>query len=134
MILFKIAEKNIINEELKTETQNINDMMENERRLAIKLEIEKKEKENAKKRYYAEALKEQILENHIKRQMEIQRKQEENNLNNHIRVINEKEEIAKIKIQESENVKIRKNLSEINNQLRNFKNAEKEENRIMEAR
>ncbi|XP_043470107.1 cilia- and flagella-associated protein 45-like [Leptopilina heterotoma] len=130
----QIAEKEIINQELKMETQNINDMMENERRLAIKLEIEKKEEEYKMKRHYADALKTQITENDIKRQIEIQRKQEENSLNNYARIMNEKEEISKLKAQEVENAKIRKNLSDINNQLKHFKNVEKEESKIMEAR
>lgn len=132
--LSKIAEKEIINQELKIETQNINDMMENERRLAIKLEIEKKEKEYKLKQHYADALKMQITENDLKRQIEIQRKQEENSLNNYARILNGKEEISKLKAQEIENAKIRKNLSDINNQLKHFKNVEKEESKIMEAR
>lgn len=116
------------------EAQNINDMMENERRLAIKSEIENKRKEYEKKRHYAEALKTQILENDEKRQLEIQRKQEENRMNNYIRIMNEKADISKLKAQGIENANIRKNLSETNDQLKHFKNVETEENRIMEAR
>ena len=116
------------------ETQHLNDMMENERRLSIKAEAEKEEANMIKKRKFAEALKKQILENDEHRLMEIRKKQEESCSINATNIAWQKDEIFKLKSQQDKIAKVRKSLSESNHQLKYFKDIESEENKIMDKR
>ena len=109
-------------------------MMENERRLAIKEDAKKEEKEAVKKRQFAKSLKEQIIENEEQRAVEFERKQEEGRLISLSNIAWQENEIAKMQKKEAESAKIRKELASGNERLRHFKDMEREENRIMDLR
>lgn len=112
----------------------MNDLMEKERRLAIKEELRKEQEEAAKRMQFAKTLKEQIIENEEQRILEFERKQEESRLINLKNIAWQQDEIEKLRNKEAENVKVRQELAEANEQLKHFKAMEQEENRIIDQR
>ncbi|KAG7209020.1 hypothetical protein KM043_015186 [Ampulex compressa] len=130
----QVAEKKLIEKELADEEKRLNDMMENERRLAIKEDLRKEQEEAAKKQAFANILKEQIEENEEQRFMEFERKQEESRLINLNNNAWQQEELEKARKKEAENARIRRELAEGNEQLKHFKAMEEEENRIIDQR
>ncbi|XP_015597437.1 cilia- and flagella-associated protein 45 [Cephus cinctus] len=130
----QIAEKKLIEKELADEEKRLNEMMENERRWAIKLEEEKEKEEAAKRSQFAKVLKEQIEENEGQRILDFERKQEESRLINLKNIAWQQEEMMKLQNKEAENSRIRQELAEGNEQLKHFKDMEREESRIIELR
>lgn len=109
-------------------------MMEDERRWAIKEELRKEQEEATKRLQFAKILKEQIVENEEQRVLEFERKQEESRLINLNNIALQQSEIEKLRDKEAENVRIRQELSEGNEQLKRFKAMEQEETRIIDLR
>ncbi|KAK2577371.1 hypothetical protein KPH14_003487 [Odynerus spinipes] len=130
----QIAEKKLIETELAEEEKRLNDMMENERRWAIKEDLKKEQEEIAKKQEFAKVLKDQITENEEKRLLEFERKQEESRLINMNNIAWQQAEIEKLHQKGAESVKIRQDLAEVNEQLKHFKAMEQEENKIIDLR
>ncbi|XP_053994148.1 cilia- and flagella-associated protein 45-like isoform X2 [Hylaeus volcanicus] len=130
----QIAEKKLVELELEEEEKRLNDMMENERRWAIKEELKKEEEEAARKLEFANRLKDQIKENEENRMLEFARKQEESRLINLSNVAWQQDEIAKLHNRESENARIRQEIAEGNEQLKHFKAMEEQENKIIDLR
>ncbi|XP_043273968.1 cilia- and flagella-associated protein 45-like isoform X2 [Venturia canescens] len=130
----QIAEKKLIERELNEEEERLNAMMENERRIALKEDEKKEQREAAKKRQFARLLKNQIEENEEQRIMELERKQEEGRLIMLNNIAWQENEIAKMQKKDAENALIRKELASGNERLRHFKEMEQEENRIMDLR
>lgn len=121
-------------QELLDEEKRLDDMMEDERRWAIKEESRKEQDEAAKRLRAAKILKEQIVENNEQRILEFERKQEESRLINLNNIAWQQGEIEKLRNKEAENVKIRQEITEGNEQLKHFKAMEQEENRIIDIR
>lgn len=121
-------------QELLEEEKRLNDMMEDERRWAIKEESQKEQEETAKRLRFAKILKEQIVENEEQRILEFERKQEESRLINLNNIAWQQDEIEKLRNKEAENARIRQELAEGNEQLKHFKTMEQEENRIIDIR
>lgn len=121
-------------QELLDEEKRLDDMMEDERRWAIKEESRKEQEETAKRLRAAKILKEQIVENNEQRILEFERKQEESRLINLNNIAWQQGEIEKLRNKEAENVKIRQEITEGNEQLKHFKAMEQEENRIIDIR
>ncbi|CAK9795861.1 Cilia- and flagella-associated protein 45 [Anthophora quadrimaculata] len=130
----QIAEKKLIEQEFEEEEKRLNDMMENERRWAIKEEIKKEQEEIAKRQKCADSLMEQIKENEENRLLEFERKQEESRLINLSNIAWQQEEIAKLQYKESEHAQVRQELAEGNEQLKHFKVMEEQENKIIDLR
>ncbi|XP_029675215.1 cilia- and flagella-associated protein 45-like [Formica exsecta] len=130
----QIAERKLIERELHEEEKRLNDMMENERRWAIKEELRKEQEETAKRLQFAKFLKEQIVENEEQRILEFERKQEESRLINLNNIAWQQDEIEKLRDKEAENIKVRQELAEGNKQLKHFKTMEQEENKIIDIR
>ncbi|KOC58900.1 Coiled-coil domain-containing protein 19, mitochondrial [Habropoda laboriosa] len=130
----QIAEKKLIEHEFEEEEKRLNDMMENERRWAIKEEIKKEQEEIAKRQKCADSLMEQIKENEENRILQFERKQEESRLINLSNIAWQQEEITKVQNKESENARVRQQLAEGNEQLKHFKVMEEQENKIMDLR
>ncbi|XP_012536175.2 cilia- and flagella-associated protein 45 isoform X2 [Monomorium pharaonis] len=130
----QIAEKKLMERELLEEEKRLNDIMEDERRWAIKEESRKEQEEAAKRLRFAKLLKEQIIENEEQRILQFERKQEESRLINLNNIAWQQEEIEKLRNKEAENVKVRQELAEGNEQLKHFKAMELEENRIIDLR
>ena len=130
----QIAEKRLIELELEEEEKRLNDMMENERRWAIKEEIKKEQDEAVERQKFANSLMDQIKENEENRILEFERKQEESRLINLSNINWQQEEIAKLRNKESENALIRRQLAEGNEQLKHFKAMEEQENKIIDLR
>ncbi|XP_017760461.1 PREDICTED: cilia- and flagella-associated protein 45-like [Eufriesea mexicana] len=130
----QIAEKKLIEYELEEEEKRLNDMMENERRWAIKEEIKKEQEEAVKRQTFANSLMDQIKENEENRILEFERKQEESRLINLSNIAWQQEEIAKLRSKEFENALIRQQLAEGNEQLKHFKAMEQQENKIIDLR
>ncbi|KAL6260197.1 hypothetical protein P5V15_007732 [Pogonomyrmex californicus] len=130
----QIAEKKLIEKELLEEEKRLNEMMEDERRWAIKEESRKEQEETAKRLQFAKILKEQIVENEEQRILEFERKQEESRLINLNNIAWQQDEIEKLRDKEAENAKVRQELAEGNEQLKHFKAMEQEENRIIDLR
>lgn len=124
----------MIERELREEEKRLNNMMENERRWAIKEELRKEQEETAKRLQFAKFLKEQILENEEQRILEFERKQEESRLITLNNIVFQQEEIEKLRNKEAENIKVRQELAEGNKQLKYFKAMEQEENKIIDLR
>lgn len=108
--------------------------MENERRWAIKEEVRKEQEETAKRLHFAKILKDQITENEEQRILEFERKQEESRLINLSNIAWQQDEIEKLRNKAIENAKVRRELSEVNKQLKHFKMIEQEENKIIDLR
>lgn len=124
----------MIERELAEEDDRLNKIAENERRLGI-LEEERKENEERKRRMkVAQALKEQIEEAETQRIIGFERKQEESRLINLSNIAWQQEEMIQQKFKEENNARMRKELAEGNEQLRHFKDMEREENRIIDLR
>ncbi|EGI60284.1 PREDICTED: protein CFAP45, mitochondrial-like [Acromyrmex echinatior] len=130
----QIAEKKLIGQELLEEEKRLNDMIEEERRWAIKEESRKEEEEAAKRLQFTKILKEQIIENEEQRILEFEKKQEESRLINLNNIAWQQDEIEKLRNKEIENAKVRQELAEGNEQLKHFKAMEEEENRIIDLR
>ncbi|KAL6420416.1 hypothetical protein ACFW04_014539 [Cataglyphis niger] len=130
----QIAERKLIERELREEEKRLNDMMENERRWAIKEELRKEQEETAKRLQFAKFLKEQIVENEEQRILEFEKKQEESRLINLNNIAWQQDEIVKLRDKEAENIKVRQELAEGNEQLKHFKAMEQEENKIIDLR
>lgn len=120
--------------ELLEEEKRLNDMMEDERRWAIKEESRKEQEEASKRLRFAKILKEQIVENGEQRILEFERKQEESRLINLNNIAWQQDEIEKLHNKEAENARVRQELAEGNEQLKHFKAMEQEENRIIDLR
>lgn len=120
--------------ELEEEEKRLNDMMENERRWAIKEEIKKEQDEAVKRQKFANSLIDQIKENEGNRILEFERKQEESRLINLNNINWQQEEITKLRNKESENALIRQQLAEGNEQLKHFKAMEKQQNKVIDLR
>lgn len=120
--------------ELFEEEKRLNDMMEEERRWAIKEELRKEEEETAKRLHFSKILKEQIVDNEEQRILEFERKQEESRLINLNNIAWQQDEIEKLRNKEAENTKVRQELAEGNEQLKHFKAMEQEENRVIDLR
>lgn len=120
--------------ELLEEEKRLNDMMEDERRWAIKEETRKEREEAAKRLQFAKTLKEQIVENEEQRVLEFERRQEESRLINLSNIAWQQSEIEKLRERETENARVRREISEGNEQLKHFKAMEQEENRIIDLR
>lgn len=120
--------------ELEEEEKRLNDMMENERRWAIKEEIKKEQDEAVKRQKFANSLIDQIKENEENRILEFERKQEESRLINLNNINWQQEEITKLRNKESENALIRQQLAEGNEQLKHFKAMEKQQNKVIDLR
>lgn len=121
-------------QELLEEEKRLNDMMEDERRWAIKEESRKEQEAAAKRLRFAKILKEQIVENEEQRILEFERKQEESRLINLSNIAWQQDEIEKLRDKEAENAKVRQELAEGNEQLKHFKAMEQEENRVIDLR
>lgn len=130
----KIAEKKLIEQELQEEEKRLSEMMENERRWAIKVEKLKEEQDLAKKQEFARVLRTQIVENEEKRILDFERKQEESKLQNMKNIVTEQEEIEKIKGKDVESTKVRHELAEANAMLQHFKLMQREENKMLDLR
>ncbi|XP_043518237.1 cilia- and flagella-associated protein 45-like isoform X1 [Frieseomelitta varia] len=130
----QIAEKRLIELELEEEEKRLNDMMENERRWAIKEEIKKEQDEAVKRQKFANSLMDQIKENEENRTLEFERKQEESRLINLSNINWQQEEIAKLRSKESENALVRQQIADGNEQLKHFKAMEEQENKIIDLR
>ncbi|KAI4490938.1 hypothetical protein M0802_010612 [Mischocyttarus mexicanus] len=130
----QIAEKKLIKQELAEEEKRLNNMMENERRWAIKEDLKKEEEENCKKQVFAKILKDQIVENEEQRILEFERKQEESQLINMNNISWQQAEMEKLHRKEAESAQIRRDLAEVNEQLKHFKAMEEEENKIIDLR
>lgn len=121
-------------QELLEEEKRLNNMMEDERRWAIKEESRKEQEELSKRLRFAKILKEQIVENEEQRILEFERKQEESRLINLNNIAWQQDEIEKLRNKEAENTRIRQELAEGNEQLKHFKAMEQEENKIIDLR
>lgn len=130
----QLAEKKLIEIELEEEEKRLNDMMENERRWAIKEELKKEQTEAAKKLEFASSLKDQIRENEEQRLLKFARKQEESRLINLSNIAWQQTEIAKMRDKEAEFVRIRQEIAEGNEQLKHLKAMEEQENKIIDLR
>ncbi|XP_011876040.1 PREDICTED: cilia- and flagella-associated protein 45-like [Vollenhovia emeryi] len=130
----QIAEKKLMERELLEEEKRLNEMMEDERRWAIKEESRKEQEEAAKRLRFAKILKDQIVENEEQRILEFERKQEESRLINLNNIAWQQDEIEKLRSKEAENTRVRRELAEGNEQLKHFKAMEQEENRIIDLR
>lgn len=133
-IYLQITEKKLIEQELVEEQKRLNDMMENERRWAIKEELRKEQQEAAKRFQFAVILKKQIVENEEQRILAFERKQEESRLINLNNLARQQEEIEKIRDKEAANAKVRQELTEAHEQLKHFKAIEQEEDKIIDLR
>lgn len=120
--------------EILEEEKRLNDMMEDERRWAIKEELRQEEEKATKRLRFAKILKDQIVENEEQRILEFERKQEESRLINLNNIAWQQDEIEKLRNKEVENAKVRQELAEGNEQLKNFKAMEQEENKIIDLR
>lgn len=112
----------------------MNDLMEKERRWAIKEELRKEQEEATKRMQFAKTLKDQIVENEEQRILEFERKQEESRLINLKNIAWQQDEIEKLRNKEAENAKVRQELAEGNEQLKHFKAMEQEEIKIIDLR
>lgn len=124
----------MIERELREEEKRLNNMMENERKWVIKEESRKEQEEIAKRLQFAKFLKEQILKNEEQRILEFERKQEENRFITLNNIAWQQDEIEKLHNKEAENIRMRQELAEENEQLKYFKAMEQEENKIIDLR
>lgn len=130
----QITEKKLIEQELLEEEKRLNDMMENERRWAIKEELRKEQQGAAKRFEFAVILKKQIVENEEQRILAFERKQEESRLINLNNLARQQDEIEKMRDKGAENAKVRQELMEVHEQLKHFKAIEQEEDKIIDLR
>lgn len=134
LICLQIAEKKLIEREFLEEEKRLNDLMENERRCAVKEELRKEQEEAARRLQFARTLKEQIMENEEQRILEFERKQEESRLISLNNVARQQDEIERMRGKEAESAKIRQELTEAHEQWKHFKAIEKEEEKIINLR
>lgn len=133
-LIAQIAEKKLIEREILEEDKRLNDMMEDERRWAVKEELRKEEEDVARKLQFSKILKEQIEENEQQRILELERKQEESRFINLNNVARQQDEIERQRKKEAEIAKVRQELTEAYEQIKHFKAMEQEENRIIDLR
>ncbi|XP_069687390.1 cilia- and flagella-associated protein 45-like isoform X2 [Periplaneta americana] len=130
----QIAEKKQIEKELEAEERRLDQMMEDERRRALRGEEELEEKERLKRDLYVQQVQEQIKENEIERILELEHKEEESRLINDVQMQVQLEELENYNRKLAQQQKIRDELNEINNQIKKFHELEIEEARINDLR
>ncbi|XP_032683991.1 cilia- and flagella-associated protein 45 [Odontomachus brunneus] len=130
----QIAEKKLIEREILEEEKRLNNMMEDERRWAVKEELRKEQEDVAKRLQFAKFLKEQIEENEQQRILGLEKKQEESRLINLNNIAWQQDENEKQRKKEAENARVRQELTEVYEQMRHYKAMEQEENRIIDLR
>ncbi|OXU26641.1 hypothetical protein TSAR_004702 [Trichomalopsis sarcophagae] len=130
----QIAEKKLLERQYAAEEQRINKLVEEERIRALRLEEEKERERASRQQNFAQVLKEQILENEEERLLEYERKREESRLLNLKILAQQEAELARMKEKEAEHEKARREFIESNEQLKHFKQMEKEESKIMDMR
>lgn len=133
-LIAQIAEKKLIEREILEEDKRLNDIMEDERRWAVKEELRKEEEDVARRLQFSKFLKEQIEENEQQRILELERKQEESRFINLNNVARQQDEIERQRKKEAEIAKMRQELTEAYEQIKHFKAMEQEENRIIDLR
>lgn len=133
-LIAQIAEKKLIEREILEEDKRLNDLMEDERRWAVKEELRKEEEDVARRLRFSRFLKEQIEENEQQRILELERKQEESRFINLNNVARQQDEIERQRKKEAEIAKVRQELTEAYEQIKHFKAMEQEENRIIDLR
>lgn len=133
-LIAQIAEKKLIEREILEEDKRLNDIMEDERRWAVKEELRKEEEDVARRLQFSRCLKEQIEENEQQRILELERKQEESRFINLNNIARQQDEIERQRKKEAEIAKMRQELTEAYEQIKHFKAMEQEENRIIDLR
>lgn len=124
----------MISKQLEAEEQRLNQMMENQRRWQIKEEEEKLKEKILQQQYFIQTLKNQIAENEEQRLVEFERKQEESRAINLSTIAWQESELAKMQERQAENLRVQKELAEVNAQLKHFKKMEEQENKIIDMR
>ncbi|KAK7791081.1 hypothetical protein R5R35_000504 [Gryllus longicercus] len=130
----QVAEKKLIEKQLKEEEKRLDDMMEQERRKAIHKADEERRREIEKKQEYVKRLLNQIRDKEISKLLEAEnvecesRKMQESNIQMQL------EELEKRKKQIALQEKVRKDLEEVNNQLKRFREMEKEDEKAYEIK
>ncbi|EFN86341.1 Coiled-coil domain-containing protein 19 [Harpegnathos saltator] len=130
----QIAEKKLIEREILEEEKRLDDMMEDERRWAVKEELRKEEEDAAKRLRFAKFLKEQIEENEEQRVLKFEKKQEESRLINLSTVAWQQDEAERQRKKEAEHARVRQEFTEVSEQMKRYKDVEQEENRIIDLR
>lgn len=124
----------MISKQLEAEEQRLNQMMENQRRWQIKEEEEKLKEKILQQQYFIQTLKNQIAENEEQRLVEFERKQEESRAINLSTIAWQESELSKMQERQAENLRVQKELAEVNAQLKHFKKMEEQENKIIDMR
>lgn len=124
----------MIEREILEEEKRLNDMMEDERRWAVKEELRKEQEDVAKRLRFVKFLKEQIGENEEQRLLELARKKEESRLVDLNNIAWQQDEIEKQRKKEAKSIRLRQEFKEEYEQKKHYKAMEQEENKLIDLR
>ncbi|XP_050431106.1 cilia- and flagella-associated protein 45-like [Adelges cooleyi] len=126
----QIAEKQLIQREMKEEERRMEKIMEQERILAAKEYEKAAEMDQLKKKLQAMEIEKQIKENEIAREMENARIAEEARVRTEAAIEAQREEVKDYKSRMERQAALRKEFLQLNAQLRDMKKIEQEMNTI----
>ncbi|XP_066262310.1 cilia- and flagella-associated protein 45-like [Euwallacea similis] len=130
----QIAEKRLVEKQLKEEEKRLDEMMEQQRQLKIKRAEKKREDEERKKQDFVKGILQQIKENELDRLLEGERIEEESRMLNKALIELQKQEEANLKEKLEIQQKMREEFKKFNAEAERYKNIRAEEERIADLR
>ncbi|KAL1513274.1 hypothetical protein ABEB36_002701 [Hypothenemus hampei] len=130
----QIAEKKLIEEQLKQEEQRLDAMMEQQRQIKIKKEEEKRDEQEMNKQKYVQEVKQQMKENELERLLEAEKIEAESRMINKALIEFQKDEDARLKQRREMQEKMRNEFKQANADAEKYKYLKEEEQRISDLR
>ncbi|XP_050294792.1 cilia- and flagella-associated protein 45-like isoform X2 [Anthonomus grandis grandis] len=130
----QIAEKKVIEKELKEEEQRLDAMMEQQRQKKIVAEEKKREADEMKKQNYVKEVLQQIKENELDRLLEAERIEEESKMLNKALIELQKDEEKRQKAKIEMQIKMREEFKKANEEACRYRRLKAEEQRIADLR
>ncbi|XP_066142383.1 cilia- and flagella-associated protein 45-like [Euwallacea fornicatus] len=130
----QIAEKKLVERQLKEEEQRLDEMMEQQRQLKIERAEKKRQEEERKKQDFIKGILEQVKENELDRLLDGERIEEESRMLNKALIELQKQEMACLKEKREIQQKMREEFKKSNAEAERYKNIRAEEERIADLR
>ncbi|KAF7273556.1 cilia- and flagella-associated protein 45-like [Rhynchophorus ferrugineus] len=130
----QIAEKRLIERQLKEEEQRLDAMMEQQRQKKISQEEHKLEDEKNRKQRYVTEVMQQIKENELERLLEAERVEEESRMLNKALIELQKEEERKLQERRNVQMRMRDEFRKANMEAEHYRRVKDEEQRVADLR
>ncbi|XP_030753396.1 cilia- and flagella-associated protein 45-like [Sitophilus oryzae] len=130
----QIAEKKLIERQLKEEEQRLDKMMEQQRQIKIRTEERKLEEEEYRKQRYVKEVMQQMKENELERLLEAEKIEEESRMLNKALIELQKEDEKREEERKQLQIKMRDEFKKANEETQQYRRLKAEEQRIADLR